>query len=405
MANSVPVEQLIANATLVAIKANMVAAKLVSRDYESEVTPVGRKIFVNRKPRLSWRSGSTYSAQDLNVGQVEVKLDTQGGVDYGWSSFEGVKTITDALRNDAVQEAGSVIASNVDKAIIDCLYQNSCNSVGTLGNAINTTAKYAAGTLRLEQMLVPQNNIHSILTSADAQALSDSLTNHPSLETEAREAIKMNRIPIISSAAAYRSNNAGTFTTGDFAGTPLVNGAGQNVTYAAVKDAMTSNLITDGWTSGKYMKVGDIFTIAGVNAVNERTGQSLGFLKQFVVREVVSTSVANATYKIYPAMISSGQYKNVDVAAADNAAITVLGTANTAYNQNIMFHKNAATLVVRDLEKPTTGIAAFATDKETGLALRIWRFSDGVNDLHQTRFDILYGVTSLQGELSTRLAG
>lgn len=46
-----------------------------------------------------------------------------------------------------------------------------------------------------------------------------------------------------------------------------------------------TTLDTDGWTGGisNILLEGDVFTIAGVNAVNPITGEDLGILRQFVV--------------------------------------------------------------------------------------------------------------------------
>ena len=62
--------------------------------------------------------------------------------------------------------------------------------------------------------------------------------------------------------------NINVHQVGPLGGTPAVNGAGQT----------GSTLNTNGWTAAaaSRLKKGDIFTIAGVNAVNPQTRQTTG---------------------------------------------------------------------------------------------------------------------------------
>ena len=156
------------------------------------------------------------------------------------------------------------------------------------------------------------------------------------------------------------SQNLPTHTVGGLGGTPLINGANQGLINAGATDnnpyAATTSLITDGWTAAaaNRLKRGDVFTIAGVFSVNPETKQSTGLLQQFVVTaDAASDGSGNLTTTIYPAIIAGGAYQNVTARPADNAAITVLtGSANTSYGQNILFHRDAFTLVTADMEVP-----------------------------------------------------
>jgi len=54
---------------------------------------------------------------------------------------------------------------------------------------------------------------------------------------------------------------------------------------------------------------------------------------------------------------------------------------------------------------PYSGEASYATDPETGVSVRYWRTSDGTNDLHLHRWDVLYGVKTVDRRLGTRISG
>src|SRR4051812_43569168 len=104
-------------------------------------------------------------------------------------------------------------------------------------------------------------------------------------------------------------------TPGTKAGTPLVNGAAQ----------AGSSLITDGWTaSTAALKKGDIFTVAGVFAVHPESKAVTSQLQQFVA---TADGSGNLTVPVSPAIVTSGAMQTVSGSPADNAAITVVGTA------------------------------------------------------------------------------
>ena len=54
---------------------------------------------------------------------------------------------------------------------------------------------------------------------------------------------------------------------------------------------------------------------------------------------------------------------------------------------------------------PYSGEADFATDPDTGLTVRYWRTSDGINDTHLHRFDVIYGVKNVDPRRGVRISG
>lgn len=101
-------------------------------------------------------------------------------------------------------------------------------------------------------------------------------------------------------------------------------------------DNRYSNLVLTA-AVGVYanIKVGDAFTIAGVNSVNVDTKQDTGQLQTF---RVIDKPAAD-TIKIAPAIISNGgntragkEYQNVTAAPAAGAAITWLNTTTAELN-------------------------------------------------------------------------
>ena len=198
-----------------------------------------------------------------------------------------------------------------------------------------------------------------------------------------------------------------THTVGPLGGTPLVNGASQNVTYDTAKNTWTQSLITDGWTAAaaNRLKAGDVFTIANVFMVNPKTKATLPILQQFVVNADVSSDAGgNLTANISPPIITSGPHQTVSAAPADNAALTILGTASTGYKQNLMYHKNAMALAIVPLEMPQ---AAYNGSRESykGMSVRVIPIYDGTNDISKWRLDLLYGRKLIDARIATRVSG
>jgi hypothetical protein len=174
-----------------------------------------------------------------------------------------------------------------------------------------------------------------------------------------------------------------------------------------VKSTYSQTLNIDGVGSSATVKAGEVFTIAGVYAVNPRTKAVLPYLQQFtVLADATASGGAINGLSISPPIISAaGAFQNVDSAPADNAVITWVGSAATTYRPSAVFHKTAIKLVSAKLVRPYSGEADFATDPETGLTIRYWRYSDGANDTHNHRWDVFFGTVNADRRLGCRLSG
>jgi hypothetical protein len=195
------------------------------------------------------------------------------------------------------------------------------------------------------------------------------------------------------------AQNVASLTAGQRGGTPLVNGASQT----------GASLVTNGWTAAaaNRVKKGDVFTIAGVFAVNPITKESTGSLQQFVATaDAASDGSGNATIAISPSIVTSGSTKTVTGSPAAGAALTFVGAASAVSVNNILMHKNAFTLGCADLELPQgVHFAAVASDKESGISIRVIRQYDIANDKFPCRLDVLYGWKAVRPEWACRILG
>jgi len=412
MANSLLTPDMIAREALVQLENNLVAARLVHRDFEAEfgTTKVGEKVSIRRPLQFSIREGATLDVEDAIEGKVDITVDKQRGVDMRFGSEELTLSIEN-FSERYIEPAMIKLANQVDQDVL-ALYNEVWNWVGTPGQTVNSFSDFSAGPQRLDEMAVPYPR-NAVMTPADHWALAANFTSL-NIDRTAREALERARLPMVGDVDTFMGQNIATHTVGaGFAShnsttTPAaIRGGSQTKTYLSVKDTFTQTLTTDGWTTNKAIKKGDVFTISGVYAVNPVTKQTLDFLQQFTVMSDATTNASEGSATsvvVSPPIVTSGPYRTVSAAPADDAVITPLGTASANYRQNLVFHKNAFALVMVPMVLPS-GASMAARESANGFSVRMIQDYDITNDKEFYRFDILYGVKAIDPRLATRMSG
>lgn len=392
MANNFKTPQVIAKAALKEFMNTLNMTPFIDRQHSSEFSnQVGDTISIRRLTRFVAADGAdvTSSIQDIVEGSVPLVLSKRKNVAVNISSQEMTLDIKD-LTMQVLKPAMEELAQTVESDVAD-LYKQVWNQVGTAGTTPSTLANAMLPRTKLNKLGVPSSSRAAFYEPEAAGAMAAVLgTVFPT--SIAEMAITEGEIRKYAGFAYMENQSIKVHTVGAYAGTPLVNGASQNVTYDAVKDDYKQNLITDGWTSGaSTLLEGDRFTIAGVNSVNPKTRQSTGDLQQFVVRADVSDTTGAKTISISPPIITSGAQQTVTAAPADNAAITVLGTAGESYPQNIAMQKEAFTIAFAQLAMPMDASKS-ANVTQDNISLRVAYDWNGTTDVNLVRFDILYGL-------------
>ena len=342
----------------------------------------------------------------MTEGKISLQVNKQKGIDFGFTSKELTLSITE-LSDRVIKPAMVQLANQIDRDLM-ALYQRVPNWVGTPGQTVNSYADFAKAPERLDEYAVPSSGRSAVLSPSDHWGLLGSQTSLY-IQDAAKGAYRNGSLGMIGGIDTYMAQNVPTHTVGVATGTPKVNGASQNVTYASVADGdFTQSLVTDGWTNSTtgILKAGDVITISGVYAVNPVTKATLPFLKQFTVTADANSgaSTGPATLTIYPAIIASGAFQNVSAAPADDADIVVLGTGGTGYRQNMVFHKNAFALAMVPLIEPP-GAVQVSRKSYKGTSVRLIPTYDGTNDKSNFRLDVLYGCKAVDPRLATRLSG
>jgi hypothetical protein len=409
MANTTLNASIIARAAVGILENELTMAGLVYRGYEDEFDKkingytVGDTITIRKPTDFTVRNTITASPQDVTEGKVTLQINKVAGVDFKFTSQQLTLNIAQ-LAERVMQPALVQVANQIDVDVM-ALYKDVPQWVGTPGTLIQSFAGFAKGAQNLDQRSVPQGMRSAVLAPADYWAMAGSQTALFNNSING-QAYRRGRIGEVGGIDTYMSQNAPTFTTGPFGGTPLINGASQNTTYDTT-GANTQTLITDGWTAAAAarVKTGDVFTIANVFDVNPVTKATLPFLKQFVVKADGSSDASgNLTLTISPQIITSGAFQTVSVAPADNAALTFVGSANTNYSNSLMFDKNAFALCMVPMVKPPGAVDVSRVSKN-GISVRVIPYYDGTNDVSNWRLDVLYGVKTVDPRLAVRVSG
>lgn len=400
MSNSLLNISMITKESLRILKNELGFAKGVNRQYDDQFAKKGAKIgsVINiRKPvRYTVSDGAALELQNIQDQSEALTLDSQKHVGFQFSSKELTLNI-DEFSQRYIKPAICSLANKIDFDGLG-LYQDVYNSTGTPGTTPNAFSYITDAGTKLSNMAAPIDDMRQIAWNpAGSGSMADGLKGLFHDQSEISKQYRKGLMGLAGGFSHFLDQNVRQHTVGSHAGTPLVNGANQT----------GSSLVTDGWTSGSVtLNKGDVFTLADVYAVNPQNRQSTGQLQEFTVTAQVSDTTGDMTIAISPSIVVSGQYQTVDGSPANDAAITVKGTASTAYPQNMAFHKDAFVLGMADLELPGgVDMAARAVDDDAGLALRIVRAYDINNDTFPCRVDVLYGWKSVYPELANRIWG
>lgn len=431
-----------ANVMLLLLKNQLVMGKLVDGQFKDEVTNEnGLTVNVKRPPRFLDKKDGTanLAVQDLLVGTAPLTVDQYSKVHISVGDIEYVQSFNALMANETMKSAASTLAHSVDGYLTGQFYKFHSWVAGGLNSeqdsvdatdptqVIRSPNVIMAAHTRLMSQGVPNDSLSGVVTYTDGEKVRGSMLTDflPDNATALRKA----RLPVISEVGWYSSQNvqtltAGTRAQGDGSTTGgAVNGANQNVNYRDVRGSagvkgMTQNIAVDGLGANTTVKRGEVFTIQNVFAWDWRNQQPLEYLQQFTVLAdaVASGGGAIAALSISPAIIVRGTsdgvstdgnsaFGTVDSIPADNAFIQFAGAASAKMRVKAAFQKRAISLVSTRLQMPFTGVASFAVDQDTGIAIRYWRGSDISTGAHIHRWDMMYGADVLDPFLGTRISG
>lgn len=376
----------------------------IERQFDDEFGRQGAKIGSQLRIRLPndyvVASGPAASPQDTSEQQTVLTMATQQHVDVSFTTADLLLSLDDfservllPMMNNLAGSVASTIMSNVAESI--------CNITANVDGGNNILTPTSQQYLRANALLAINSSpmvghkiINDPMQEADVvQSLSGLLNPATAISDQYYEGTMYKALGAMwYSDQTVIKHTAGTFTAG------TISGAGQ-----------TGLVLTTNATTGTLV-VGDIITIANVNAVNRVTKQTTGRLRQFVI--TVAANNAATSINIYPALIPSAtgvaggpavQYQTVDSSPISGAAISLFTNASAVYNNSFRYAPQAFTMATGDLPLPANKVTA--RHKYDNVSMRAVKDYIIGTDQELTRLDVIYGSLAVRPEWACRVPG
>ena len=417
MANNLLTISKITNEALMVLENELTFTSEVSREYDDQFAVVGAKIGntvnVRRPGRFIGTTGPALNVEDFVESSVPVVLNTQFHVDTQFTTQDLALSL-DMFSDRVLKPAIAAIANRIDRDGLVMAKNNVANIVGTAGTSPTGLATYLTAAAYLDSEGTPRDGRRAVVIEPFTSAtIVDSLKGLFVPSDRIGQQYEKGLMGRDSGGMNWKmdqnvvSQTFGNWTT--TAGAVTVSGANQGLASGWAQFSTLTLTTTQGLT----FQQGDVISIAGVQSVNPQNRQAYGGGKNrtFTITSAVTTGSGAFTVTVSPALIYGGQFQNVTASPANAAAVTPFSIAVTAAAavtspQNLLFHRNAFTLAVADLELPEgVHFAGRASDKEVGLSIRVVRQYTINNDAIPTRLDVLYGWAPLYQEMACRIAG
>ena len=359
----------------------------ITRDYDDRFAEQGAKIGDTLKIRLpnqyTVRTGPTLAVQDTTESSVDLKVQTQKGVDLNFTSVDLTMSLDD-FSDRILEPAMSVLAANIEADAMS-MYRDTYNQVDNQTLAA-TFAKVLQGRKVLVDNLAPLSARTCNLNTQDNMDLVDALKG---LFNDKTTISKQNREGYMGRTAGFDFMENTLWPSHPRAASAgfIVNGAGQ-----------TGATLTVSTGTGLPV-VGDVITLAGVFRVHPETKQSTGVLQQFVI----GAGATLTSFPISPAIVTTGAGQNVSGSPAASAVVNFAGAASANYGISMAYQKGAFAFATADMVMPR-GVDFASREVFDGVSMRIVRQYDINNDKFPCRLDVLYGYKTIRPQLACRLA-
>ena len=411
MSNNLLTISKITNEALMVLENELTFTNNVTREYDDQFAVTGAKIGntlnVRRPGRFIGTTGPALNVEDFNETSVPVTLTTQFHVDTQFTSQDLALSL-DAFSDRILKPAIAAIANKMDYDGLLMAKNNVANIVGTAGTPPTGLITYLTGQAYLDSEGAPRDGRRSIVIEPFTSAtIVDSLKGLfvPS-DVIGKQFTKGMMGRDSAGANWYMDQNVVSQTFGSYSGKTL-SVATDSASFGIATGWAQTSTITLVASQALTLNQGDVIQIAGVYGVNPQNRQNYGKLRNFVVTATTAVATGGGTSVIVsPAIITGGQFQNVVVTATSSTAVvTPFNNTGTVSPQNLIFHKNFATVATADLELPDgVHFAGRASDKDLGLSIRVVRQYTINNDSIPTRLDVLYGWAPLYPELACRVA-
>ena len=382
---------------------NLVITRNVNRQYDDSFAVEGAKIGSTLRIRLPDRAlvtdGAALQVQDDNEQFTTLTVASQKHIGVNFTSAEMALQLDD-FADRVLKPRISQLASSIDADVANS-YKNVFQSVGTPGVTPGTSLVLLQAQQKLNEAAAGMAPRYATVNPAANAGLVEGMKGlfNPvdSISRQFKNGMMGEGIlgyDEINMSQSIKQHTNGSASRSDtlIVKTTLANGA-TKVTFDNVTDSLT-------------LVPGDVFTIAGVFAVNPQTRESTGALQQFVVQNTVtSASTEFVDVEFLPAVYGpTHALATVSKLPTASDVVTYVGAASGQYAQNLVYHKDAITFATADLLLPQ-GVDMASRQVHNGISMRVVRQYDINNDRMPCRIDVLYGYSVIRPQMAVRLWG
>ena len=400
MANSILTIDMITRKALEILENNLVLTRNVNRQYDDSFAVEGAKIGSTLRIRLPDRAlvtdGAALQTQDDNEQYTTLSVASQKHIGINFTSAELTMQLDD-FADRVLKPRISQLASSIDADVANA-YKYIGNSVGTPGTTPSTSLVLLQAQQKLNENAAVMSPRYATVNPAANAGLVEGMKGlfNPTDTVSKQFKNGMMGTGVLGFEEVNMSQSIKQHTTGNW---------GTSISLGAAVTAEGSSSLSLSFTgTGSTWKVGDVFTIQDVYAVNPQTRESTGSLQQFVVTEDL-TATTTGTLKVYPALYSANHaLATVNVLPTSGKTVTMLGSAASQYAQNLVYHKDAITFATADLLLPQ-GVDMASRAVHNGISLRVVRQYDINNDRMPCRIDVLYGYSTIRPQMACRIWG
>jgi len=401
MANSLLTIDMITRKALEILENNLVLTRTVNRQYDDSFAVEGAKIGSTLRIRLPDRAlvtdGAALQVQDDNEQFTTLTVSSQKHIGVNFTSAELTMQLDDFAER-VLKPRISQLASSIDADVANA-YKTVFQSVGTPGTTPSTSLVLLQAQQKLNESAAVMSPRYATVNPAANAGLVEGMKGLFNPVNTISRQFKNGLMGegVLGLEEINMSQSIKQHTTGSRTGTHTV------TTTVSTQCQATINITGTG---SQTIAEGDVFTIAGVYAVNPQTRESTGSLQQFTVLAAATASGgAYTSVQISPAIYTStNALATVDSFPQSSAAVTFLGAASTQYPQNLVYHKDAISFATADLLLPQ-GVDMASRQVHNGISLRVVRQYDINNDRMPCRIDVLYGYSTIRPPMAVRLWG
>jgi hypothetical protein len=377
--------KLLARKALARLKNELVVSPLCDRTREVDFLRAkhGATMPIKRPTRFEAKQGREIVIQNIDQDTETITIDQEYHIAWALSAYE--KSLNeDAIIGDFIAPAMEALGDKIELSITDKA-KEAHMYVGTAGTTPANYAALSAVDLRMTQNAIPFSNRNLVLTPKAHNTVSNA-ERTLNLPTRVESQLRSSMVnPVANFNNIVSSNHVKTHTAGTEDGNYVMNGAGAEGSTLNI-DTGTGTILT-----------GDVFTIAGVNAVNPATGEDLGFVQEFTA--TADSAGGTVTINISPEISVTAPYKTVSALPADGAALTFKDT----HVNNFGFQKDGISLVMVP-EVPSNEVKNAFNMSWKGLRFLVTYGHDMKFNQDICRIDALWGVY-LDKRKVVRLAG